>query len=214
MKTIVCFGDSNTHGFRSDDLGRFPINERYPGVLQEILGSGYDVKEEGLSGRTFVFDDPLNEGLNGLKAIRPVLMTHEPVDLLIVMLGTNDTKERFAATATNITRGLERLLQHVFTCTDAFVNGEPKVLVIAPPPIGAGYKDSFCGDDMGRECDIKASRLAPLFRDMCELHNVEFIDAQEIPGVEMNEIDFMHLTQPAHRALAETVAKKVKETIG
>ena len=213
MKTVVCFGDSNTHGYRSEDFGRFPLNERYPGILQELLGSDYDVKEEGLSGRTFVFDDPLFEGLNGLKAIRPVLKTHEPVDLLIVMLGTNDTKERFSATATNITRGLERFLLHVFTCTDAFVNGEPRVLVIAPPPIGEEYFSTYCGEDMGHDCHIKSERCSKLFEDMCKLHNVEFMDAGKITGVEMNKVDYMHLTKDSHRHLAEAVCERVKEIL-
>ena len=94
MKHIVCFGDSNTHGYCADpadcaDGGdRFNEQERWTCLLQEKLGPDYRVLEEGLSGRTTVFDDPIHEGLRGLDDIFSCLMSHEPVDLLIIMLGT------------------------------------------------------------------------------------------------------------------------------
>ena len=97
-KHIVCFGDSNTHGYcadpndTADHTDRFTEDERWPCLLQEALGEDYLVLEEGLSGRTTVFRDPLHECMSGLDVIYSTLMTHEPVDLLIIMLGTNDTK--------------------------------------------------------------------------------------------------------------------------
>lgn len=96
-KHIVCFGDSNTHGYCAMNDGRFDENERWTCLLQKELGEDYLILEEGLSGRTTCFNDPLFEGLSGLDYIYPCLMSHEPVDLLIIMLGTNDTKERFGA---------------------------------------------------------------------------------------------------------------------
>ena len=108
-KHIVCFGDSNTHGYRAEDNGRFGEDQRWTRLLEQYLGEEYLVLEEGLSGRTTCYDDPIHEGLSGLSAIYPCLMSHEPVDLLIIMLGTNDTKERFASSAACIALGLKRL---------------------------------------------------------------------------------------------------------
>ena len=111
-KHIVCFGDSNTHGYCADpkdcaDGGdRFNENERWTCLLQQKLGEDCLVIEEGLSGRTTVFDDPLHESMSGLDYITPCLMSHEPVDLLIIMLGTNDTKDRFYASAACIGIGM------------------------------------------------------------------------------------------------------------
>lgn len=110
-KHIVCYGDSNTHGYDGDTGLRFDENTRWTCLLQKYLGDEYQVIEEGLSGRTTVFDDPLHEGLNGLQLITPVLMSHEPVDLLIIMLGTNDTKVRFNCSAEAIGIGLQRLIK-------------------------------------------------------------------------------------------------------
>ena len=111
QKNILCFGDSNTHGYNSKTGGRFTVEERWTKLLQRKLGDDYYVIEEGLSGRTTSFEDPVFEGLSGLNAIYPCMMTHEPLDLVIIMLGTNDTKDRFNANGFIIGKGLERLTQ-------------------------------------------------------------------------------------------------------
>ena len=133
-KTIVCFGDSNTHGYNSSNMGRFTEKERWTCLLADLLGSDYLVREEGLSGRTTSFEDPLFEGLNGFSYIHACMLTHEPLDLLIIMLGTNDVKERFGATPGNIAKGLERLVTKALRTSEAWRN-QPNILIIAPPPI-------------------------------------------------------------------------------
>ena len=116
-KHIICLGDSNTHGYCADpkdtaDGGiRFNENERWTRRLQALLGEEYLVVEEGLSGRTTCFDDPIHEGLSALDYITPCLKSHEFVDLLVIMLGTNDTKERFASNAACIAIGMGRLVK-------------------------------------------------------------------------------------------------------
>ena len=103
--------------------------------------------EEGLGGRTTVFSDPLHEAMDGLSAAFPILMSHEPVDLLILMLGTNDTKERFAANAAAIAAGMERLIKKCKS-VECWGTKGPNILVICPPPLGAGFHDEV----MGRGC--------------------------------------------------------------
>ena len=118
MKThILCLGDSNTHGYCADpkdnaDGGiRFNENERWTCRLQTALGDKYLVTEEGLSGRTTVFVDPIHESMDALSVCYALLKSHEVIDLLILMLGTNDVKERFGANAACIGAGMERLIQ-------------------------------------------------------------------------------------------------------
>lgn len=102
---VICLGDSNTHGYcgaqEGETLcgGRFSEAERWPCLLQRALGEEYLVIEEGLCGRTTVFPDPLEPGLDAISYLRPCLLSHAPVSLLILMLGTNDTKERFGLSA-------------------------------------------------------------------------------------------------------------------
>ena len=118
-KHILCLGDSNTHGYCADpndcaDHGiRFNEDERWTCRLQKALGEEYLVTEEGLSGRTTVFVDPLHESMDALSVAYALLKSHEVIDLLIIMLGTNDVKERFGANAACIGAGMERLLLKV-----------------------------------------------------------------------------------------------------
>ena len=138
MKThILCLGDSNTHGYCADpkdnaDGGiRFNEDERWTCRLQTALGDRYLVTEEGLSGRTTVFVDPIHESMDALSVAYPLLKSHEVIDLLIIMLGTNDVKERFNANAACIGAGMERLIQKCKT-VDCWGGKEPNILVVAP----------------------------------------------------------------------------------
>lgn len=207
-KTIVCFGDSNTHGYNSRTGGRFTEKERWTCLLSDFLGDNFYIKEEGLGGRTTVFPDPLSEGLDGLSYLTPCLMTHEPVDLLLIMLGTNDTKERYCATPENIAKGLSRLLAKAIASKDAWRN-QPNIFVIAPPPIEEGYADTVIGGEMGSRCAQKSRLLAPLYDETAKLYGCHFLDAAAIPGMGMYPYDHMHLSLDSHRLLAEKLAELI-----
>ena len=137
---VICLGDSNTHGYcgaqEGETLcgGRFSEAERWPCLLQRALGEEYLVIEEGLCGRTTVFPDPLEPGLDAISYLRPCLLSHAPVSLLILMLGTNDTKERFGLSAEEIARGMERLARQAMS-EDCWGPGGPDLLIVAPPAI-------------------------------------------------------------------------------
>lgn len=204
-KTILCYGDSNTHGYNSANMGRFSEKERWTCLLSDQLGEGYLVREEGLSGRTTSFEDPIFEGLNGYNLIYPVMMTHEPLDLLIVMLGTNDVKERFAATPENIAKGMERLVTKALYTREAW-REEPNILIITPPPIGEGYQSSSVSGEMGRYCVEKSKALAPLYEEVAARLGCHYLDAGSIEGIEMYPYDDMHLSLESHKLLADKLA--------
>src|SRR4051812_38077987 len=109
-RTILCFGDSNTHGADPQGGGRFPFDVRWPGRLEQELGSGWRVIEEGLSGRTTVFEDPFIEGRNGRQYLVPCLASHAPIDLLTIMLGTNDLKAVYRADPDMVAYGIVSLV--------------------------------------------------------------------------------------------------------
>ena len=204
-KHIVCFGDSNTHGYCADPAdcadggNRFNEDERWTCLLQKKLGGGYLVLEEGLGGRTSVFVDPLHESMDAVGVAYPVLMSHEPVDLLIIMLGTNDTKERFGANAAAIAVGMERLVQKCKS-TDCWREGTPRILLVCPPPLGAGFHDEV----MGAGCVEKSVALPPYMKAVAERNGCAFFDARDC---EMNGVDFTHLTKRGHALLADELAQ-------
>ena len=212
LRKIVCFGDSNTHGYNSKTMGRFNEEERWTKLLAKYLGEEYDVVEEGLEGRTACFEDPLFEGLCGFKYLYPCIMTHKPVDLLIIMLGTNDVKERFSATPANVAKGIDRLIQKSIDTKIAFRN-EPNILLICPPPINPGYEKTDIYGEMGDHCVEKSRALAPLYEEVAKLKGIHFIDAGSIEGVDMYPYDHMHLSLDAHSILAKYLAKVIPDMI-
>ena len=213
QKNIVCFGDSNTYGYDNISLGRFARFERYPGKLQEMLGDDYYIIEEGLCGRTTSFEDPLTESLSGVSMITPILRTHNPVDLLIIMLGTNDVKARFNAMPANIAKALNRLIIKAQTTTDAWRGNKPQILIVCPPPIGKTYEQKMFGAEMGPGCADKSAALAPLYKEVAELTGCHFMDAGSVDGVVMGEACEMHLSKEAHAALAQALAAEIRSIL-
>ena len=210
-KHIVCLGDSNTHGYCADPAdcadggNRFNENERWPRVLEKLLGEEYLVLEEGLSGRTTVFQDALHECMDALSVAYPILMSHEPVDLLVIMLGTNDTKDRLGMNAACIGLGMERLVRKCMS-VDCWGKHGPNVLIVAPPPIGDELNDPC----MGEHCAEKSRGLAKYYQEKANLLGCHFMDAN---GCEFNSIDYMHLTRKGHAQLAARVAALVPQII-
>lgn len=210
VKTVVCFGDSNTHGYNAENGGRFDISERWTRILGRELGNEYDVIEEGLSGRTTVFNDPLFEGLSGLEAIHSCLMSHEPVDILIIMLGTNDTKARFSATSRNIAQGLARLTEKAKHTVGAW-RGTPQIILVSPVPIEQGCLTSDVGGEMGPGCVEKSLDLGKQFERIAREQGCMFLDAGKIPGIGVIPTDYMHLTRESHRRLADALAEVIRK---
>ena len=207
-KHIICLGDSNTHGYCADPndcadsaLARFNESERWTCLLQKKLGDEYLVCEEGLSGRTTVFQDYLYDGLDALHYLWPCLKTHEPVSLLVIMLGTNDVKERFGVNAHAIAIGMRRLVRYAQTTDCWGPNGKPNILVICPPPIGEGLLTARTYPEMGNGAIEKSRELASYYKTMCEENGVHFLDAGAA-GITFNDVDFMHLTKASHAKLA------------
>lgn len=214
-KHIICLGDSNTHGYCADPadcadsaLARFNEEERWTCLLQRALGEEYLVVEEGLSGRTTVFQDPLYEGLDALSYLYPCLKSHEPVSLLVIMLGTNDTKERMSANAYAIGLGMDRLIRKAQTIDCWGPEGKPNILVIAPPPIGEGVKTSHVADEMGVGAVEKSRQLSGEYARVAALRGGHFLDAAQL-GCVFNQVDYMHLTRASHAALAAALAERI-----
>lgn len=212
-KHIVCFGDSNTHGYCAQNNGRFDEEQRWTCLLQKKLGEKYLVTEEGLSGRTTCFQDPIHEGLSGLDYIYPCLMSHEPVDLLVIMLGTNDTKERFGSSAACIALGLKRLIAKAIATTDCWTDGKANILVVTPQNIGREYADTEVALTMGRGCAEKSEGLAEEYAKIAELMGCHYLDANGVVEAGPNDIDYMHLTEEGHRQLADALADKISQIL-
>lgn len=209
-RRVLCFGDSNTYGYDPARDGRYGDDERYPMVLQDLLGDGWSVVEEGLPGRTAVFDDPITEGMNGLQVITPILMSHAPLDTVTIMLGTNDSKERFGCNSHLISLGIVRLVKKALHTECWRDNARPDVLVIVPPSITPEYDHLIFKDAMGTGCHERcagiAAQLEPMLKDIA---NVRFLDANTLPGAGCSPLDGMHMTVQSHKVLAKALQKEL-----
>ena len=180
-------------------------------LLQKSLGEDYLILEEGLSGRTTSFRDPVFEGLSGLDYLYPCLMSHEPVDLLVIMLGTNDTKERFSAGAPAIGLGMIRLVKKAIATTDCWRNGRPQILIVTPQNISKEYENSNVSGTMGKGCAEKSQGLAAEYERIADQFGCYYLDANKVVQAAPNDIDHMHLTAQGHKELAAALDKKIRE---
>jgi len=208
-KHILCFGDSNTWGYDAATGGRFDDDTRWTMQLSKRLGEKYYVIEEGLSGRTTCFEDPLNEGLSGLSVLAPILQSHAPLDLLVLMLGTNDCKQRFAATPVNIKDALTRLVKKARQLE--VWRSEPRILIAAPIIMDGRLYSSPNADGMGEGCVEKSRQLPSLFREAASDLGCDFLDCN--PYVSPAEGDYMHFDPDSNRRFAQALEDKIIEIL-
>jgi len=207
-QVLVCFGDSNTHGsppWSGEPAPRYGPDVRWPGVLAAALGPSWRVHEEGLPGRTTVYPDPVEGGhLSGLAALPVVLGTHSPIDVLVIMLGTNDLKARFAVGAAEIATSVETLVHAGRAFCTATGRPVPRILLVAPAAITevGEIGEQFAG---GAE---KSRRLTAALHAAAERLAVDFLDAGA--HIRTSAVDGVHLDPDAHRALGEAVAAAVR----
>lgn len=211
MKTIVCYGDSNTYGYVPLKGGRYDKNTRWTCLLQKKLGEEYEVISEGCNGRTTVFDEPGAKYKNGKRYLRACLNSHKPVDLVILMLGSNDTKDYYHASAKDIAAGAEKLVSIIESFTMEKQGFVPKIILIAPPALGKGITSSPFKEDMGEKARKKTLKFPKLYKKIAKKHNSIFLNCQKI--IEAPEEDCLHLNADDHKVMAEALYKLVKENI-
>lgn len=208
MKRILCYGDSNTWGTRPDGLGRW--EKRWPISLKEELGDEWVIVEEGCGGRTTVWDDPLEMHKNGRTYLLPCLHSHRPLDAVVIALGTNDLKCRFSLTPYDIAAGAGELAKEVLRCEYGHGYPVPKVLLIAPAPLGNNLMKSPIGKLFDENAVKKSCLLAEEYREMAAALGVEFLDAGEYAVTGEDEV---HYDEASHIRLAKAAADRLREML-
>lgn len=208
VRTILCYGDSNTYGQTAADrpASRFGPQERWPGVMAACLGPGWQVIEEGLSGRTSVHDDPIEgDYLNGRRYLTPCLLSHRPLDVVILMLGTNDLKTRFHSPANEIATAMRVLVDDIRRIGPSRDGGMPEVILVSPPPVLAdlrGWEPVF------ENAYAKSRALAPAYEAIADAVEVHFFDAGSV--AECSPVDGFHLGLDGHAKLGRAMAEQVQ----
>lgn len=219
MKTILCYGDSNTWGFMPTPGGpqftannRFPWGVRWTSRMQIALGHDYHVAECGVNGRTTLFDCPMAEYRNGLKDIDVCMQSQHPVDMVIIMLGTNDTKMIFNANAYIIAKGVGRIIDRIRQGAYGPNGACPEILVVSPIHIHANMMNEWLKDEFGAHALEVDAQLSEKMAKMAHSHGVHFMDAGE--WITADPGDGIHMNADGHALLAEKMTAKVKEILG
>jgi len=202
---VLCFGDSLTWGWNPVDRGRYPFEKRWTGILQKELGINFNVIEEGLNGRTTIWDDPIEGEKNGKKYLVPCLESHQPLDLVIIMLGTNDLKLRFNKSAFEIAAAADSLAQIVQKSRTGRNYQSPEVLLISPPPLGklTNWEEMMEG---GYE---KSKKLAQYYEMFAKDNQYHFLNAGEF--VKTSDLDGLHWEEGENLKFGKAIADKVKQ---
>jgi lysophospholipase L1-like esterase len=201
-KTIVCYGDSNTWG-RVPEGERYPRSVRWVGALQNLLGDNYEVINEGLNGRTFVAEDPTALYKTGITHLRSMIKTSLPIDLMIVMLGTNDVKVQYNLTAEKIAKDLETTIKLIKEYEIK------KILVLCPPAI-VDRKDGIIDERYVNRKSV-TEELAANYQRIAEKEGCSFLDAGKY--ITCSVVDGFHFEPEAHKKLAEVLSEEIKKTI-
>lgn len=205
-KTILCYGDSNTWGNipRSDD--RYPRSVRWPGALQNLLGEEYEVISEGLNGRTLTALDPQKQQRTSFTDVHACIESADPIDLMIIMLGTNDIKTTYNLTAEEIAQDLEEVIA-LIRHERIELTKQPQLLIICPPAVLIP-SDGNLDERMVNGPEL-FTKLPNLYKEVAYRYGAEFMDAGVI--IKSSMIDGYHLDANAHKTLAEAIAIKIKE---
>lgn len=211
-KRIMIFGDSNTWGWNPcndlvSPLQRWDDDERWAGVMQKELGDDFVVIPEGLNGRTSVWDDPIEEYRCGKDQIIPCLDTWAPLDLVIIMVGTNDLKVRYTVSAQDIANGVGIIVDKTLHQVGAFREAGPKVLLICPPPLGPVENGVF-GEMFAGNVE-KSKKMPQFFEGVAKTYGVEYLDAGTL--VKSSDEDGLHMQADQHAILGKAVAEIVKK---
>lgn len=205
MKQILCFGDSNTYGLIPGTQDRYDWDTRWTGRLhQKIQAKGYRVIEEGLCGRTTVFEDPLRDGRRGTALLSVLLETHKPVDTVVLMLGTNDCKVVYDASAEVIGKGVERLLDQI-KASDPKI----KVLLVSPIALGEGVGEADYDPEFNEHSVAVSKRLPEVYGRIAKERGIRFLAASAVAAP--SAADREHLNEDGHDRLAEAIYGKLTE---
>lgn len=209
MKTVMCFGDSNTYGYIPGSGKRYAWSQRWTSLLQEKFDDEYfagkaaekvRIIEEGLVGRTSIFEDPLRQGRNGSALLPTLLETHAPLDNVVLMLGTNDCKTVYGASAERIGKGIEKLI-----CQIKQVTPDAKILLMSPIHLGAEvWKEEF-DPEFNQNSVAVSKNLKRVYQKIAAKYGCDFLAASDVaePSLEDQE----HMTVKGHADLAEAISE-------
>jgi lysophospholipase L1-like esterase len=197
MRNILFFGDSNTYGYKPDKTGRYDFDVRWTGRISKILGSEYNIIEEGLCGRTTIFPDAVRDARKGIDLIGVVVESHKPVDVISIMLGTNDCKTEFNADANTIAKRMEAVAGKAKETAGEYA----KIVIVSPIHLGKGVGEEGFDPEFDKRSENVSRQLAGEYKKVAKENGFYYFDAAGV--AKPSEVDRQHLDEEGHKIFAE-----------
>ena len=203
MKNILFFGDSNTYGYKPDKSGRYDYDVRWTGRIANLLGNEYNIIEEGLCGRTTIFPDAVRDARKGIDLIGVVVESHKPVDVIAIMLGTNDCKTEFHADAKTIAKGMEAVARKA----SKTAGEHAKIVIVSPIHLGKGVGEEGFDPEFNESSENVSRQLAWEYEKIANENGFYYFDAAG--AAEPSEVDRQHLDEKGHKMFAEKYSESL-----
>lgn len=207
MKTLLCYGDSNTYGYDPQTGGRYENSKRWTTILAKKLGPDYVVVSEGLNGRTTAYDSEDVAWKNGLPYFAPCIASNKPVDIICIMLGTNDCNKNLNLEIEDISAGMEKLICTVIEECPYIQGYIPKIIIVTPAPILGVVPESPFAEDLDEYSIKKSQGLAKAYKLVAEKYGCGFVDCNGM--VEISPTDAEHLTEKGHQQIADLLYNEI-----
>lgn len=207
---VLCYGDSNTWGQKPDKTGRYEANVRWTGLLQDLLGTDYYVVEEGLGSRTTDLEYDRKPGRNGKTYLVPCVASHIPVDIVTIMLGTNDLKIEYSRSAEGIATAIKGLVDDVRTYGLDKNGKAPKIILISPILVddkAPRFTEFYTGYYDSRSMQ-ESLKLAEAIEKIAEANDCTFLNAADVAH---SGEDGIHFSEDSNKPLAEIIATAIRK---
>ncbi len=210
MKNILCYGDSNTWGYiPGSQAQRHDIDTRWTGLLQKQLGSDYKIIENGLNSRTTIYDDPICIDRNGYKSLDSAVLSQSPLDLVIIMLGTNDFKDYLPSSNYASAEALGLYCNKIRNICAAENQQVPKILLVSPIHVGKTVLKA--GEEFNQESIDRSKDLGGRIKAVAERFDAYFFDAASV--AKASNIDGLHMINSEHKKIADALEKLIREIL-
>ncbi|MBR3645305.1 MAG: arylesterase [Lachnospiraceae bacterium] len=203
MNQVLCFGDSNTWGYNPYTKGRYPVGVRWTSRLKDKLsGEHINILEEGLCGRTTIYEDETRPGRKGIDSIREIFNDNTNIDGVVIMLGTNDCKTYNNSSAKEIAHGIDDCLDIVLRHVSA-----ENVLLLSPIHLGEKVWQEGYDTEFNKKSVVISKALKYEYKKVARRRGVHFLSASDyaVPS----KVDQEHLNESGHRKLADIIYKKL-----
>lgn len=210
MKTLLCYGDSNTYGYNPKTGGRYDCTIRWTTILQNKLGPDYSVVVEGLNGRTTAYDREDGPWKNGYPYLLPCIASNKPVDIISIMLGTNDCNLDLHLSVDDISKGMEKLITTIIQECPNIQGFVPRIIIMAPSPILKDFANSPFAYQLDENSVIKSQELSKAYKKLADKYGCDFVDCKD---AQVSKIDSEHLTEKGHEKVAELLYQVIKPNV-